>query len=139
MGAKNKIHYTVAKSEVSRNLNLKFSFEFYDGSHEFCLSNWSKGQIAEALSRLKEICCMSFQEIRSAGRVFHFHSVLWEETTQKNGFPNKKANTLEAFQFALLGVNGQKARVFGAYADNTFYIVWFDLEHEIWPSFKKHT
>lgn len=48
-------------------------------------------------------------------------------------------NLLEPFHFALLGVNGQLTRVFGAYSSGTFYIVWFDLDHMIWPSELKHT
>lgn len=64
---------------------------------------------------------------------YHFGEVDWKKTIKKDGFPNPAVNQLQAFHFALLGVNGQLTRVFGAYSSGIFYVVWFDLNHEIWP------
>jgi len=71
--------------------------------------------------------------------VYHFAEVDWACTTERSGFPEDAANQMSAFHFALLGVNGQCARVYGAYSENTFYIVWFDRNHEIWPTPLRHT
>jgi hypothetical protein len=103
------------------------------------VSGWDKEQIKESLGRLKDINQKNYNELWSNKAVLHFHPVIWEETTEKKGFPYKQANDMEAFQFSLLGINHQKARVYGAYSGDTFYIVWFDLNHEIWPTFKKWT
>ncbi len=119
---------------------LKFSFEYYDlESDEYCISCWNKEQIRQSLLRLQEISSLSFNELRIGKRVYHFGEVNWADTAYPKGFPNEKLSALPAFHFALLGINGQKARVFGVYSTGTFYIVWFDLEHEVWPSFKKFT
>ncbi|MBU0580865.1 MAG: hypothetical protein KKA19_06780 [Candidatus Margulisbacteria bacterium] len=135
-----KRRYRVDEPKLPKNKNIKFSFEFYDtGESKYCISKWKEHQILETLKRLKDINQKTFYEMSTGGRTYHFHPVCWESTVEKKGFSNLKVNQLEAFQFGLLGVNGQKARVFGGYADNTFYIVWFDLEHKIWPTFKKHT
>lgn len=121
---------------------IKFSFEYYDASEntKYCLSDWSKEQIKEALSRLKDINTKTFKELNTFGRrVYHFGEVYWERTVEKSGFPDPRLKYLSPFHFALLGVNGQLTRVYGAYSSGTFYIVWFDLNHEIWPSTLKNT
>ena len=120
------------------NEKLRFSFEFYDGS-KYCLSSWIQEDVKQTLSRLKEICKLSFNDMRRMASTYHFHEVDWKSTTEKSGFPIRSVNGLSAFQFALLGVNHQKARVYGAYYGGIFYIVWFDFEHSITPSFRKNT
>jgi hypothetical protein len=138
MGRKNKNNIPLRSHDLPKT-NLKFSFEFYDIiQNKYCLSKWSEKDISTTLKRLKEVCEKNFQELFKDRSTYHFHSIDWTQTTER-GFPNTKIQNLEPFQFALLGVNNQKARVYGAYADNTFFIVWFDLNHEICPSFKKHT
>jgi len=134
---KNKKNITIP-NHILPATNLRFSFEFYDTScDKYCLSSWSKEQIAEALKRLKEICDKKFNELHG-DRVLGFKPVDWTQTIEKK-FPSTKANLLEAFHFSLIGINNQKARVYGAYGDNTFFIVWFDIDHKIWPTFKKNT
>lgn len=112
---------------------IKFSFEFYDSGDKYCISSWSQTQIKRALECLKDISSKNFTDLQRSSRVYHFGEVDWSKTTEKSGFPDQKIKQLQAFHFALLGVNGQKTRVYGGYAKGTFYIVWFDLNHEIWP------
>ena len=118
---------------------IKFSFEFYDHqSDQYCLSSWNQRQVRGALLRLREISAKTLDDLKRDRRVLHFAEVDWEKTTKPNGFPDFAANALSPFHFALLGVNHQLARVYGAYYQDTFYIVWFDLNHEIWPSTLRH-
>jgi hypothetical protein len=91
------------------------------------------------MHRLKEINGKTFNELIQQQTVYHFKPVPWEKTTKPKGFENKALEALEPYHFALLGVNGQLARVFGAYSSGIFYVVWFDLEHKIWPSVLRHT
>lgn len=119
--------------------NIKFSFEFYDTTGKYCLKNWGEENLSKTLARLQDICCKKLSEIMRDKRVYHFAPVDWSQTIEKTGFPNNKVNRLDPYHFSLVGVNNQKARVYGGYAGNIFYVVWFDLEHTIWPSFKKNT
>ena len=120
---------------------IAFSFKYYDSSAgtPYCLSRWAEPQIKAALRRLGEINTKSLIDLKQQRRVYHFFEVDWAKTTKPNGFPDRNLDRLQAFHFALLGVNGQKARVFGAYQNDVFYIVWFDLNHEIWPSALRNT
>lgn len=123
-----------------KNDKLSFSFEYYDAGHEeYCLSAWNKEQILKTLGRLKDISTKTFNEMQRDRRVYHFGEVFWEKTIHKTGFDNPSVNRLPAFHFALLGVNGQLARVYGAYSQGVFYIVWFDLTHKIWPTPLRNT
>lgn len=118
---------------------LKFSFEYYDCSGKYCISDWSQEKIKKTLVRLKDVNTKSFSELSRQRGVYHFGEVDWSATIEKRGFPDKKVNNLSPFHFALLGVNNQLTRVFGAYSTGVFYIVWFDLEHKIWPTEKRNT
>ena len=119
---------------------LTFSFEYYDTSrNDYCLSDWPKEKIKETLSRLKDINTKSFNELRKQGRVYHFDEVLWDRTIHPSGFPDNRAKNLQAFHFSLIGVNGQLARVYGAFSSGVFYIIWFDFKHKIWPTPLRNT
>ena len=141
MAKNNNLERIEQSIQESESKNISFSFEFYDISDEnkYCLSQWNKEQISLALLRLRDINKKTYNEISRDSKVYHFYPVDWNKTTKKQGFSDVKLKNLSAFHFSLLGINNQKARVFGAYSQNIFYIVWFDLNHEIWPSFKKHT
>lgn len=122
------------------NEKIRFSFEYYDKeSDEYCLSSWEQKQVRDAILRLQDICTKSFKDLQRERKAYHFGEVVWEKTTKPNGFPDPRIGELPPFHFALLGVNGQKARVYGAYSTGVFYVVWFDLNHEIWPVELKHT
>jgi len=99
------------------NHPIRFSFEYYDGTR-YCLSRWSQQQINSALLRLAEINKKSFNEMRQQSIVMHFGDVRWEKTIEPQGFP--KSGKDNAFHFALLNVNGQKARVYGQYFNGVF-------------------
>lgn len=132
--------YEIPSPQLPNNEKLKFSFEYYDVvSDKYCLSKWNQSQIRSAILRLQEICTKSFNRLRQERRVYHFGEVDWSQTIEKQGFPNTTINSLSPFHFALLGVNGQMTRVYGAYSSGIFYIVWFDLDHKIWPTPLKNT
>lgn len=139
MPSKSKNNSTTSPNKIGwAKKKIKFSFEYYDsGNKDYCLSNWDKRQILKTLERFKDINSKNYFELIKQSRVLHFHPVDWKNTIHKKGFTNQAVSNLEPFQFALLGVNEQKARVFGAYYQGTFYIVWFDLDHKICPIFPK--
>mgnify|MGYP001616826484 CR=1 FL=1 len=138
MGKKSKRENRIPKTESPPPIT--FSFRFYDDSSlKFCISEWKKEKIALSIQKLKQINDKTCPELIKGNETFHFHPVNWEKTVKKTGFPDARANRLDPFQFALPGVNSGKARVYGALGNNIFHIIWFDLNHEIWPSFKKYT
>ncbi len=145
MAKKNRTAAKIEPPQPQGPQRIRFSFEYYDiEGDRYCLSKGSSQQVREALKRLKQVSANTFKQLQAQGEIYHFHPVDWDLTAEKDGFANtgetnSDVTKLQPFQFALLSVSGQKARVFGAYSQGIFFIVWFDLNHQIWPSFKKHT
>jgi hypothetical protein len=139
MGNREGKKVSLTNPQVAKDEKLKFSFEFYDKTGKYCLSEFEKGQVQLVMERLQQMNEKTLPDLIRDKKTLHFHEVYWDETIEKKGFPCKWANLYDPFQFSLNGVNNQKARVYGAFAGGVFYIVWFDLEHKIWPSPKKHT
>lgn len=135
----NKHRAEIPEPKIEKGKKLTFSFEFYDKSKKYCLGKFSQKDVSLAIERLQQLNAKTLLEIFRDKKVLHFHEVDWSKTIERNGFPYTIVNNMSPFQFSLNGINCQKARVYGAFKDGVFYIVWFDLEHEIWPSFKKHT
>jgi len=125
------------------DLNLTFSFEYYDTSEDslFCLSEWGREDIKYTLSRLQDICKKTLFEMQQQRKVYHFTPTDWSKSMFPQGFPKPMdaLNNLDPFHFAILGLNQQKARIFGAVSGSTFYVVWFDYDHDILPYQLKHT
>ena len=136
MGKKNR---EIPTPQLPTDETIKFSFRCYDETGKFCLSKWGEANVLMVLKRLKELNKKTYNELLRDRSGYHFHSVNWDNTTEKNGFSDIYLKDKEAFQVALLGINNQKARMYGAFERNVFYIVWFDLEHQITPSTLKHT
>jgi hypothetical protein len=136
---KNKSNKIIPEPNIPDE-KIKFSFKYYDVSgKKYCISCESKKNIAKALSCLREISQKTYNEISNNRRTYRFHSVDWNETTEKSGFPDTETKELNAYQFSLVGVNSSKARIFGVYAENVFNIVWFDWEHKIYLNPLKNT
>jgi hypothetical protein len=113
---------------------IKFSFRYYDTtSDRYCLSCWEREEIKRALGRLREIGEKTYSDMCADREVLHFHDVNWQQTSEPGGFPDSDTRSMSPFQFALLGINRQRARVFGALSGDTFYIVWFDKNHRVCP------
>ena len=129
----------IPEPQLPKDITIKFSFRCYDDTGRYCLSKWEKDDVSLALQRLKEINCKTYNELHQSRFAFSFHPVNWATTTEKDGYSDNFLKDMEPFQIAILGVNNQKARMYGALKENTFYIVWFDLEHKITPSALKHT
>ncbi|MFI5270941.1 MAG: hypothetical protein ACHQT9_02760 [Candidatus Saccharimonadales bacterium] len=129
--------------ETLEKLNLNFSFQYYDTAkgNKYCLSEWSKEDVKYTLSRLREMCTKPLSEIVRDRSSYHFYETDWNKTIFKGGFPSRigQLNKLAPFHFSIIGLNSTKARVFGAQYKSTFYIAWFDYDHEILPVKLKNT
>jgi hypothetical protein len=122
---------------ATSDVPISFSFRFYDGAdRKYCISQWEKEKIALSLTRLKQINEKTYNEMAKDGVTMHFHQVDWAKTKKPKGFPNGAKEVGNPFQFELLGINSGKARVYGALNSAVFHIVWFDFNHEIWPTFR---
>jgi hypothetical protein len=94
----------VAKVNPSPSTKPKvnFSFEFYDLSGRYCISEWSKEQVKKSLERLKDINTKSFDQLQRERKTYHFGEVDWSKTIEKKmaspilGFMNGRPSTLRS-------------------------------------------
>lgn len=116
---------------------LSFSFKYLEIDHEkFDLPcpNAKSGYLKEFLQRTKAYSTMSAKELQnSRGKTAKCHTVDWKDTSEENGFSdlNEQLQQLTPWQFSI-GTNNY-GRVHGFFIDNTFYAVWIDHDHKLYP------
>jgi hypothetical protein len=109
-----------------------FSLKYYDHNHaDFSITTHQMNDVEKLFERLKEYCAMKWGEIiKHHGS--HHHEVNWRDTAYPHGFenlPNKIRMEVTPRQFSLHG----RYRVFGFFDGTTFFIVWLDKDHKVYP------
>ena len=115
-----------------RDRNPIFSFSYYDEKHR----HYSARSVATCndfcllFKHLRMYSTMTWGQIE-AGK-HHAHEVEWSKSKQPTGFSGSLAipKTYPPYQFVAYG----KARIVGFHKNKVFYIVWFDVNHQIFPS-----
>lgn len=110
---------------------LRFSFLLYENHSKYCLSSFSQADVRRTLNWLKVLCNLSFDDLKSDRRKYKFNEIFWHRTNEPNGFSDKSLKDNEVYELVLFNVNNRRARLFGIPYGNTYYIVWFDYNHEV--------
>jgi hypothetical protein len=119
-----------------RDLPLRFSFKYLDlhTNAKFCLDHCESGYLEKLLLRLRDVNGFTVNEFRTnrdASLRAHIHD--WRKTSEPQGFSslNAQLRSAEAWQFEITKkVHG---RVHGILLDDTFYVVWLDPKHHLYP------
>lgn len=87
---------------------------------------------AVTLERLKEACRLTPHEMKQSGRQWRCHTIKWEETSEPKGYDLMPPafRDSEPMQISLGKADG---RLHGFFVGNTFYVVWFDAHHKLYP------
>jgi len=118
-------------------LNVAFSFAYLDLIHQkFNSANYPETYFKKFSERLKEISKIKFKTFVSdphLKRTLHSHPIKWEDTAEKAGFnlSGQKDLADQPWQFSVT-VN-EHGRVHGFWIENIFHIVWYDLNHALYP------
>jgi hypothetical protein len=114
---------------------INFSFRYLDSENEkFSYTIHEAAYFCEILERIKNLSSLTKQEILSnRNAALKTHPIDWEDTSEKNGFPFPKQEEIvdTPYQFAIS--RNEYGRVHGFFIYNTFYIVWLDKEHHLYP------
>lgn len=121
--------------EVHHGL-VSFSFKYLELGHaKFDLPDTGiKGAYLAALfDRLRQISSMKCHEFRVAGKVLRSHGIVWEKTSEPEGFAhlNEQLRDCQPWQFSL--AREELGRIHGLWVDNIFYAVWVDHDHRLYP------
>lgn len=120
-----------ARGGVQENF-LKISFQFYADHPKYCLSEWPKETLRPALRELKSLCLKHPSElVPTTGNQQAFHPVFWPSSNEPKGFQIAELENEDVFSVGLRSLNHNAARIFGIFLTDTFYIVWFDFNHDV--------
>jgi hypothetical protein len=121
--------------------SLRVRFNHVDVGGPWCLSRIESEHFVDLLGRLNSF------ETMTCAEVFFAPGRDEGKTYQVDDLPNPNAqNRLvdlewdDQTEIARLQING-KRRLYGFLPDGgpDFYVLWWDPEHEIWPSTLRHT
>jgi hypothetical protein len=124
---------SVIKSAVPRPL-LKFSFRFFDASDaEVCPPVFHDGYVQDLMDRLKALSAWTVQEfVASRSSATRIHPIEWRDTARPRGFAlPEQLSAYLSYQFAISA--NKRGRVHGLLIDDTFYVVWLDQDHKVYP------
>lgn len=86
----------------------------------------------ERFVALNQHTVQALQQSPSSALRFHPHD--WTRTTEPNGFglPDPQLQSLQGWQFQISA--NEHGRVHGFIIGRTFYMVWLDPEHLLYPA-----
>jgi hypothetical protein len=127
-----------ANTEV-REETVSFAFNLIDldSDPDFSPENGSNAKImVQALKNLRDMCKLTRTALTLTHKSrfdCHPHDD-WSRTAKKQGFNNVKTLSPQhldekPYQVAV----GSKERMHGFFIGNTFYVVWYDPHHKVYP------
>ncbi len=124
----------IKKVKVPNNL-LRFSFKFFDGADdELCPTAFPDGYTRTLMERMRDLSSWTISQFESrVDKAVRNHKHDWSKTSRPNGFSslNEQFQAYSGWQFQLTA--NEHGRVHGIIIDNTFYVIWLDVEHNLYP------
>jgi hypothetical protein len=120
------------------DIHLRFSFKYLDVYHlRFSVSKCGESFLVELATRLKEYSTWTVEQFRDANNtVEHRHPIYFPDTSEPQGFtgidPEEFADG-ENWQFSVSLSPGCMGRVHGVLLGDTFFVVWLDKCHRLYP------
>ena len=123
------------KLDVSAlSATVKYSFKYFHIDHESFYPNtgeYNNDSMLELMERLKNISMMNMNDFMNKfSKSLRNHIIRWEDTAVTSGYDHLPFDIEMPFQFEVSLSHG---RVHGFIIDTTFYIVWLDKEHQLYP------
>lgn len=122
------------KKTLSPDLELRFSFKFFDQSDkEMCPPTFLEGYTQTLLQRLQDLSSWKVSDFTSRpDKSVRNHQHDWESTSRPMGFSNLNEHfrAYPGWQFCLTA--NKYGRVHGILIDHTFYVIWLDQDHNLY-------
>ncbi len=99
-----------------------------------CPPGFSDGYTQTLMERLKDLSSWTVQRFTSEyNKTLRNHKHTWEKTARPEGYVHLNAayRELEGWQFCLTA--NEHGRVHGVIIDDTFYVIWLDCNHRMYP------
>jgi hypothetical protein len=118
--------------------SLRFSFKHLDLTNEkFKVLDCCADFLRQLLERIKEYSNWTIDDFCDQNNNDHRHIINFPETSEPDGFVKSGMDQdqiayHEAWQFEL--VRTEKWRTHGILIDDTFYVIWLDPDHRLYPT-----
>jgi hypothetical protein len=122
----------IKKTEV--NEQLRFSFKYFTHDDELSPQVFAEAYLPKLLERLKGLSSWTLKQFTGTTvKAIRNHSITWSETSRPNGFTHLPEQIREgnAWQFSISA--NEHGRVHGLLVGSTFYVVWLDCNHNLYP------
>lgn len=105
----------------------------------FCLSHCGKDDVREVVDCLRQVTTMTWQQVlQTAGKGENKAGLAFTPYRDEDLKKVSRPLWLDG-DVKIAGLRAsQSIRVFGAYLDHTFYVLWFDPNHDIVPINKNY-
>lgn len=114
---------------------LKFSFQYFDHTDtELCPPHFEGGYTQALMQRLRDLSSWTVKAFTSRqDKAIRNHAHDWRRTSRPNGFGhlNEQFRAIPGWQFCISA--NEHGRVHGLIIDDTFYVIWLDRDHKLYP------
>ena len=114
---------------------LKFSFLLFNSEDEpLCPATFRDGYTQTLMARLRDLSSWTVKRFTGAqDKSIRNHTHEWQKTARPDGFPhlNDTFRAYAGWQFCLTA--NERGRVHGIIIDDTFYVIWLDQDHALYP------
>lgn len=114
---------------------LRFSFELFDqADQELCPQSFRDGYTQTLMQRLRDISTWKVNDFCTKfDKALRNHQHDWSKTSRPEGFGNLNDHFKgkDGWQFCLSA--NEHGRVHGIIIDDTFYVIWLDHDHRLYP------
>ena len=122
------------KKASASDAPMNFSFKFFDESdEELCPPNFKEGYTRALMLRLRVLSVWTGEKFR--GKIennIRNHIIDWNDTARACfSSVNMEHRDTPAYQFAV--TEYAHGRVHGFFIGDTFYVIWLDCNHALYP------
>lgn len=114
---------------------LLFSFKHLDlGNGKFSMEDCTSSFWRSLAIQLQRYSQLTVQDFLDMNNNDHRHMIDWSETTEPTGFAHLDTDQIgysEPWQFGI----DSRGRVSGLLIEPTFYIIWLDPNHALYPRY----
>lgn len=123
-----------AQKSASELVNFSFKY-LQEESNKFpCYLDETVHYYFEILKRLKAVCTLKTMEVyTNRSSALRIHPITWNQTSEERfGIPAEDQIVDTPYQISLSA--NEYGRLHGFFISNTFYVVWFDKDHKLYPA-----
>lgn len=118
---------------------ISFSFKYLDFNNEkFNIEKTSENYFISVVEKLKNLSTFNKKELlNNHSKALRFHQIDFKDDSVSEdffGIPKEDEIVDIPYQFQIS--SNEHGRVHGFFINNIFYIVWFDRNHNLYPSKK---